>query len=71
MGGAGGERAQRRRHSLLPSSPVQFSSVTQLCLILCNPMNRRTPGLPVHHQLPEFTKELMLLNCGVGDSHCS
>ena len=30
----------------------QFSSVTQSCPILCNPMNRSTPGLPVHHQLP-------------------
>ena len=35
---------------------VQFSPVTQLCLTLCNPMNRSTPGLPVHHQLPEFTQ---------------
>ena len=35
---------------------VQFSSVAQLCLTLCNPMNCSTPGLPVHHQLPEFTK---------------
>ena len=35
---------------------VQFSSVTQLCPTLCNPMNRSTPGLPVHHQLPEFTQ---------------
>ena len=34
----------------------QFSSVAQLCLTLCNPMNRSTPGLPVHHQLPEFTQ---------------
>ena len=34
----------------------QFSSVTQLCLTLCHPMNRSTPGLPVHHQLPEFTQ---------------
>ena len=32
------------------------SSVTQSCLTLCNPMNRSTPGLPVHHQLLEFTK---------------
>ena len=37
-------------------SSVQFSSVTQSCPILCNPMNHRTPGLPVHHQLPEFTQ---------------
>ena len=34
----------------------QFSSVTQSCLTLCDPMNRSTPGLPVHHQLPEFTQ---------------
>ena len=37
-------------------SSVQFSSVTQLCPTLCNPMNRSTPGLPVHHQLPKFTQ---------------
>ena len=35
---------------------VQFSSVTQSCLTLCDPMNRSTPGLPVHHQLLEFTQ---------------
>ena len=35
---------------------VQFSSVAQSCLTLCNPMNHSTPGLPVHHQLPESTK---------------
>ena len=35
---------------------VQFSSVAQSCLTLCDPMNRSTPGLPVHHQLPEFTQ---------------
>ena len=34
----------------------QFSSVAQSCLALCDPMNRSTPGLPVHHQLPEFTQ---------------
>ena len=32
----------------------QFSSVAQSCPTLCNPMNRNMPGLPVHHQLPEF-----------------
>ena len=32
------------------------SSVAQSCPILCDPMNRSTPGLPVHHQLPEFTQ---------------
>ena len=35
---------------------VQFSSVAQSCLTLCDPMNRSMPGLPVHHQLPEFTQ---------------
>ena len=35
---------------------VQFSSVAQSCLTLCNPMNRSMPGLPVHHQLPESTQ---------------
>ena len=38
------------------SSSVQFSSVAQSCPTLCDPMNRSTPGLPVHHQLPEFTQ---------------
>ena len=37
-------------------SSVQFSSVAQLCPTLCDPMNRSMPGLPVHHQLPEFTQ---------------
>ena len=35
---------------------VQFISVAQSCPTLCDPMNRSTPGLPVHHQLPEFTQ---------------
>ena len=34
----------------------QFSSVAQLCLTLCNLMNRSTPGLPVYHRLQEFTQ---------------
>ena len=38
------------------SSLYQIRSVSQSCLTLCNPMNRSTPGLPVHHQLPEFTQ---------------
>ena len=37
-------------------SSVQFSSVAQSCTTLCDPMNCSTPGLPVHHQLPEFTQ---------------
>ena len=35
---------------------VQFSSVNQSCPTLCDPMNCSTPGLPVHHQFPEFTQ---------------
>ena len=41
---------RKDRHS------VQFSSFAQSCPTLCNPMNRSTPGLPVHHQLPAFTQ---------------
>ena len=37
-------------------SVVSVSSVAQSCPILCDPMNRSRPGLPVHHQLPEFTE---------------
>ena len=35
---------------------IQFSPVAQSCPTLCDPMNRSTPGLPVHHQLPECTQ---------------
>ena len=35
---------------------LQFSSIAQSCPTLCDPMNRSTPDLPVHHQLPEFTQ---------------
>ena len=37
-------------------SSVQFSSVAQSCPTLCDPINRSTPGLPVHYQLPEFAQ---------------
>ena len=40
----------------MDSDSVQFSSVTQSCPTLCDPMNHSTPGLPVHHQLLEFTQ---------------
>ena len=40
-------------------SSVQFTSVAQLCPTLSYPMNCSTPGLPVHHQLPEFTQTLV------------
>ena len=39
-----------------PFTSIQFSSVTQSCLTLRDPMNHSMPGLPVHHQLPEFTQ---------------
>ena len=35
---------------------LQFNSVAQSCPTLCDPMNHSTPGLPVHHQLPDFTQ---------------
>ena len=48
---------------------VQFSSVTQLCLTLCNPMNHSTPGLPVHHQLLEFTQTHASIESVMPSSH--
>ena len=47
-----------KRHSVLLA--IQFSSVTQSCMTLCNSMDCSTPGLPVHHQLPEFTQTHVL-----------
>ena len=44
------------RKTMTNLSSVQFSSVAQSCPTLCDPMKRSTPGLPVHHQLPEFTQ---------------
>ena len=41
---------------VLSGNVIQFSSVTQSCLTLCDPMNCSTPGLPVHYQLPESTQ---------------
>ena len=46
--------AKRRR--LRAALSLAFSSVAKSCPTLCNPMNPSTPGLPVHHQLPEFTQ---------------
>ena len=54
--------ARRSKQSILKeispgiSLEDQIRSVAQSCLTLCDPMNRSTPGLPVHHQLPEFTQ---------------
>ena len=50
MGGREGKKWSEKDFS------VQFSSVAQSWPTLCDPMNRSTPGLPVHHQLPEFTQ---------------
>ena len=47
---------------------VQFSSVTQSCPTLCDPMNHSTPGLPVHHQLPSSPK-LMCVESVMPSSH--
>ena len=61
------DKKSRRTSSLLPRSREEYgaleeirsdqiTSVAQSCLTLCDPMNSSTPGLPVHHQLPEFTE---------------
>ena len=51
----------------LYSAFSSVSSVAQSCPTLCDPMNRSTPGLTVHHQLPEFTQTHVHPNC----LHCS
>ena len=43
-------------YTFLNNRSVQFSTVAQSCPTLCDPMDCNTPGLPVHHQLPEFTE---------------
>ena len=51
-------------------SSVQFSSVAQSCPTLCDPMNRSTPGLPVHHHLPELTQtHVHWVNDAIQPSH--
>ena len=50
------EKRMKRNEDSLRDLSVQFSSVAQSCLTLCDPMNRSTPGLPVHHQQLEFTQ---------------
>ena len=47
---------ERSYQGFLVHPNVQFSSITQSCPTLCDPMNHSTPGLPVHHHLPEFTQ---------------
>ena len=58
---ADGDRSHKIKRRLILgrkaiTNLVQFNSVTQSCPTLCDPMNRSMPGLPVHHQLPEFTQ---------------
>ena len=48
--------SQPPSHTCLCLGQHQFSSVTQSCLTLCNPMDCSMPGFPVHHQLPELTQ---------------
>ena len=56
----GGEKVDLKlniqKTKIMASSLIQFSSVAKSCPTLCDPMNHSTPGLPVHHQLPEFTQ---------------
>ena len=55
---------------IFKNSQFQFSSVAQSCLTLCDPMNCSTPGLPVHHQLPEFTQtHVYRVNDAIQPSH--
>ena len=59
--------SKQKNRPLSTFSSVQFSSVAQSRLTLCDPMNRSTPGLPVHHQLPEF--KLMSIESVMPSSH--
>ena len=62
----GSPRLSHSTRVYLSNGPsVQFSSVTQSCPALCNPMDCQKPGLPLHHQVPEFTKTHLH---GVGDA---
>ena len=66
--GLGGQHLYWKKQNPLidnTKGSFQFSSVAQLCPTLCDPMNHSMPGLPVHHQLPEFTQTHVH---GVGDA---
>ena len=56
MGSQGKMNSTSSYSTILISSGLQFSSVAQSCPTLFDPMNRSMPGLPVHHQLLEFTQ---------------
>ena len=51
-----GLKLNTQNTKIMASGPIQFSSIAQSCPTLCDPMNCSMPGLPVHHQLPEFTQ---------------
>ena len=51
-----GKNKNKETHHVWIWNYFQFTWVTQSCPTLCDPMNRNTPDLPVHHQLPEFTQ---------------
>ena len=54
-----GLKVNIQKTKIMASGPIrsdQIRSVAQSCPTLCDPMNRSMPGLPVHHQLPEFTE---------------
>ena len=55
--------------NILNISSVQFSSVAQSCLTLCDPMDCSTLGLPVHHQLLESTLKLMSIESVMPSNH--
>ena len=60
----------RKGKCILHNSSVRFSLVAQSCLTLCDPMNLSTPGLPVHHQLSEFTQtHVHRVNDAIQPSH--
>ena len=51
------DKRRKRESKTMEEFSVQLSSVQSLSRVrLCDPMNRSTPGLPVHHQFPEFTQ---------------
>ena len=59
-----------RKEYFWSTGSVQFSSVAQSCPTLCDPMHRSTPGLPVHHQLPEITQtHIHQVSDGIQPSH--
>ena len=49
-------KKKKRERKQTNKKSIQFSSVAHSCPTLCDRMNRSTPGLPVHHKLPEFTQ---------------